>query len=601
MGQEDAVDLLLKNAGKDMFSKESRQAASGIATVLGNLALAIVQAGATIAQGLCHIEDYCVTYQRHRKRLLKQSPEQASSDYKYTVYTTWEISIEMIENLRSEISNHALDLLNMFSFLHFDGISEEIFARAWHDWSTYKDWTEWEVSNHIGWLYKENCTAWDPFSLREATSLLSSFSLIKIETWNNSFSMHPLVHTWTRDRMTPKNQRQWALTSGLELARSINYEETVSAYASRRSTVPHITDLIVYLIPEIIFSPGYGEKERIEIAEKFSWIFYENGQYQNAIMFREKMVEAERRTFGEEHVRTLRTMKHLAESYRIAGQIQMAVNLHEEVLDVWKRTSGEEHPDTLMSISDLALCYSALDRNQDALMLDEKVLEVRKRVLGEEHLETLRSMNNLARSYANVARFQEAAPLHEKSLELRKRILGEEHPATLTSMNNLAASYADLGRSKEALALQVETLDLRIKILGEEHPSTLLSMSNLALRYYDVGQLSEALALGEKAFEMRKRVLGGNHADTLRSKNNLEFYVDRLAERDRSRRERRNSEDGDNGDDCLAVPDPAQNPGKKVPIPLNQAQATNPVPEQQAAMKSRSGWDFRSLVKRSRR
>lgn len=46
-------------------------------------------------------------------------------------------------------------------------------------------------------------------------------------------------------------------------------------------------------------------------------------------------------------------MGNLASSYSDVGRRQEAVELEEKVLEATKRTLGEEHPDTLLSISSL--------------------------------------------------------------------------------------------------------------------------------------------------------------------------------------------------------------------------------------------------------
>lgn len=38
----------------------------------------------------------------------------------------------MIEEMSSEAGQDALELLQVFSFLHYEGISEEIFSQAYH-------------------------------------------------------------------------------------------------------------------------------------------------------------------------------------------------------------------------------------------------------------------------------------------------------------------------------------------------------------------------------------------------------------------------------------------------------------------------------------
>ena len=79
------------------------------------------------------------------------------------------------------------------------------------------------------------------------------------------------------------------------------------------------------------------------------------------------------------------------------------MELEEKVLEARKRTLGDEHPDTLISMGNLALSYSDLGRRQEAVELEEKVLEARKRTLGDEHPSTLVSMSNLARNYSDLS------------------------------------------------------------------------------------------------------------------------------------------------------------------------------------------------------
>jgi tetratricopeptide (TPR) repeat protein len=439
MGVEDAVDLLLKTTGMDDLSLDtSRGTARNIVTTLGNLALAIIQAGAAIRQNLCQIEDYCDMYRRRRQELLSRAPTQASSDYKYTVYTTWEVSVHMIEGMSTEVASHALDLLRLFSFLHFDGISEEIFREAWENME-HERCLDWTASNQVSWLH-EDTSEWDPYRVRESVILLSSFSLIKVDGSSNNISMHPLVHTWAHDRLDTAEQRQWLLITASILATSISWENKTSDYRFRKSLVSHIMTCLKSLTPEILFAVGNGEEERLEVANKFIRVCVENGQWQDAVELKEKVLEATKRTLGEEHPDTLLSMGNLASSYSDVGRRQEAIELEEKVLEARTRTLREEHPDTLISIGNLARSYSDVGRRQEAIELEEKVLEARKRTLGEEHPDTLLAIGNLARSYSDVGRRQEAdvaIELEEKVLEATKRTLGEEHPDTLLSISSL--------------------------------------------------------------------------------------------------------------------------------------------------------------------
>jgi tetratricopeptide (TPR) repeat protein len=521
MGTEDAVDLLLKSIGTyDLSLSASRHDVKTITTTLGNLALAIVQAGAAIGQGLCSIEGYCEMYQRRRRELLSRAPTQASSDYKYTVYTTWEVSVNLIESMGSEAAGHALELLRLFSFLHFDGISEQIFEEAWVNMA-YKSCSDWSASNQVQWIFNNTSTTWDPYSLRESIILLTSFSLIRVHGLTNNLSIHPLVHTWARDRLDEAEQKRWVLKTAVLLADSISWDQSISGYDFRRSLVAHVTTCLQAMTLETLFASGMGEAERCGIASRFALVLRESGQWQGAMLLEEKLYEARKRTLGDEHPDTLISIGNLARSYSDLGRVQDAVQLKEKVYEARKRTLGDEHPDTLISMGNLAKSYSDLGRVQDSVLLEEKVYEASKRTLGDEHPSTLISMGNLARSYSDLGRVQDAVQLEEKAYEARKRTLGDEHPDTLLSMVNLASSYSDLGRVQDAVQLEEKAYEASKRTLGEEHPDTLLSMGNLAKSYSDLGRAQDAVQLIGELYEARKRTLGEEHPTTLSI---LEFY-----------------------------------------------------------------------------
>lgn len=132
MEMNEAVTLLLRTAQIDEASYQlTRAAAESVVLILGFLALAITQAGAVIRQGYCKVKEYCTLFSQQRKELPSQKAIQGGEDYRYTVYTKCEVSLQMIVRMSSEVGQDALELLRLFSFFHYEGISEEIFYRAW--------------------------------------------------------------------------------------------------------------------------------------------------------------------------------------------------------------------------------------------------------------------------------------------------------------------------------------------------------------------------------------------------------------------------------------------------------------------------------------
>ena len=89
MDLEEAVTLFLRAARvEDTAVEIVRKEAVAVAKTLGCLALAIVQAGAYVRQGLCSIGEYCGIYSHHRESVLRHRPVKVGSNYKFSVYTT---------------------------------------------------------------------------------------------------------------------------------------------------------------------------------------------------------------------------------------------------------------------------------------------------------------------------------------------------------------------------------------------------------------------------------------------------------------------------------------------------------------------------------
>ena len=437
MSVDEAVTLMLKTAGiRDLSSQSIRETARPVVLTLGRLALAITQAGAVIRQGHCRMEEYCTLYARRRKELLSQKAIQGGDDYQYTVYTTWEVSRQMIEEMSSEAGQNALELLQIFSFLHYEGISEEIFSQAYHTLRNGRP-SDWMLSHLPKIVLHRSRQEWDAYTLRMAVSVLLSFSLIYRDK-ENLMSMHPLVHTWVRDRLGPSDEETvWTQTTSA-IALSIPQTFRTADYRFRQTLVPHL-DVCLRFRKEGIFYLGDIGDDCQRMAHSFALVYGEVGRVQEALQLTERVVEVRKRTLGEEHLDTLRSMHSLAIRYNETSERQKALQLTKRVVEVYKRTLGEEHPETLRSIHNLAIRYSEAGERQKTLQLTKRVVEVYKRTLGEEHPDTLRSMHNLAisYSYSETDERQKTLQLMERVVEVSKKTLGEKHPKTLHSMHTL--------------------------------------------------------------------------------------------------------------------------------------------------------------------
>ena len=266
---------------------------------------------------------------------------------------------------------------------------------------------------------------------------------------------------------------------------------------------------------------GADHPDTLAVRSNLAGAYDSVGRFGEAIDAWEKLLLDCQRVLGADHPVTLTVRNNLAVAYRSVGRFGEAIELFEQVLADRVRVLGPDHPDTLTTRNNLASAYGDVGRFGEAIELYEQVLAECKRLLGADHPDTLAVRSNLAGAYDSVGRFGEAIDAWEKLLLDCQRVLGADHPVTLTVRNNLAVAYRSVGRFGEAIELFEQVLADRVRVLGPDHPDTLNVRNNLAVAYRFVGRFGEAIELFERVLAERKRLLGADHPDTLATRNSL--------------------------------------------------------------------------------
>jgi tetratricopeptide (TPR) repeat protein len=527
MEKNDAIKLLLKASYLDPSSLEFQAEASKIVKELFYLPLAIDQAGAYISSGATTIGDYLAKYSEHRKTLLSHSEFTGASKYNRSVYGTWELSYKEIQKRaesddphRANAANSAMLLLNLFPFFHHEGITEEIFSYAAQQDDDESSSPALPIASSIlDWrLLPLNKTgAWDNFAFREGIRILLSFSFIKKGPSECVYAMHPLVHTWGKDRILLNERKQCCLMAYVILSCSLRWDGG-QPYGFQRALVTHVRANMEHSRSECNEN---GISYLDDAYEKFGMLLQKQGYFKEAETLKNKVLDTRNRILGVEHLDTIRAMSSLALTYTSLGKYTEAEKLEMEVLDAMNRILEVGHPDTMGAMENLAATYVELGKYTEAEKLQIQVLDARNRILGVGHPDTIDSMGNLAVTYQKLGKYTEAEKLQIQVLEARKSILGVEHPNTMISMANLAVTYQDLGKYTEAEKLEIQVLEARNSILGVEHPDTMISMANLAVTYQSLGKYTEAEKLQIQVLDARNRILGVGHPDTINSMGNL--------------------------------------------------------------------------------
>ncbi|KAJ7713489.1 P-loop containing nucleoside triphosphate hydrolase protein [Mycena metata] len=326
MEEEDAVALLLKSALQKVTVR-TEQIAAEIVKSLHHLPLAIVQAGAFISKSR-NLDGYLALYAKSQARLLSEKPTQSHDHYAWTVYTTWQMSFDRLTPPAAMFLQHC-------SFLHYNGISEEIFSYASKYQFHSKHPSAEELQRPLEFLshFVEPTGEWDSLQFLDATNEVQSYSLISFDAEKKLFFIHPLVHSWSRG--TIQDPKGYMFTMGSILGMAIS---------ERPRWDMQLTSLLLY--PHVELAVQMNTKVASVFKLQYAIIFWEGGRYKQAVKLEEEVLEEQKQVLGGSHRDTLLTMVNLANSYSHLGEYQKAKELKVIVLEKWKQVLGEtsRHP-----------------------------------------------------------------------------------------------------------------------------------------------------------------------------------------------------------------------------------------------------------------
>jgi tetratricopeptide (TPR) repeat protein len=479
MSDEEALELLLQRS-ETTKSDGNLLNARQIIKRLRCHALAIDQAGAYIRERALDLDLFLEHYNKRRevvlnetpglwgyKRKLKTSPE---IETKLTVFTTWELSFDLItgdQNIRDD-KKHLLTLLAFFG-------GNEISDRFFKPYS----------SRNSSWM--TSCTtsgAWDEYKFQDIVKELRNLSLVqslRIQGSGALLSVHPLVQDWVKLRINPESRRNYTIEATLVLSDFIRSQVSHEmAFDIRQLTFSHLEAILQNDQEYLRQQDRVPDTTALDATFQFVVFLKDLGRYKVAEELYGHIFEGREGLLGKEHPDTLTGMNCLAFLLENQGKYGEAEPLYRQTLALREKLLGKEHPDTLISMINLASLLGSQGKHGEAEPLYRQTLALREKILGKEHPNTFISMINLALLCQKQGKYDEAEPLYRQTLALREKILGKEHPNTLTDMNNLAFLLESQGKYGEAEPLYRQTIALREKVLGKAHPQTLRSINNLA-------------------------------------------------------------------------------------------------------------------------
>ena len=466
--------------------------AAKVAAALGDLPLAIEQAGAWLEQTGMPAATYVDELATQAARILAMN---RPSDYPVSAVVTWNLSFQRLQ----ERSPAAVRLLQLCAFFSPGPISMTLL---------YSD-------EMIASLLPYDKTLNEKFMLGRVIMEISRLALFKVYQGSNSVQIHRLVQAVIRSQMTDEEQQK---------ACHVVHDILVGARPRRGDTDdPDNWSRYDLIWPHLV--PSRAE-ECIEERTRqllIDWVRYlwKHGEFDQCLSLANRLDNLWSQQLGLDHQQTLHLRFNVANVLRSQGRFGEARDLDMSVLAKQREILEPDHPHILMTAGGLAADLRALGEYQQALMSDQETYERFKEQFGEENPRTLTAANNLAVSLRLVGDCFTARSIDEDTLSKRRAVLGPDHPYTLFSAANLARDMREAGFLHESIDLLRATYDTYKTVLGEDLLDTLRTAKSLAVSLRKAGRLAEAKDLTQQTYERYLNRYGRESPDALSCALNL--------------------------------------------------------------------------------
>ncbi|MGR6919747.1 FxSxx-COOH system tetratricopeptide repeat protein [[Actinomadura] parvosata] len=523
-----------------------REEADQIAEALGDLPLALEQAGALLALTAMSIPEYLQQLEQNTRELLASSK---STDYPLSMTAAWRLSVGQLQARCPE----AIDILRCCAFFGPEPIPRDLFRKG-----------RGVAPDKLSEVLTR------PIVVTKAIGELNRFALAKVDSENRTIQVHRLIQALLRDDLTDDEQAAVRHDVHLLLANGAPTDPEKS------ETWRHWGDLVAHLRPSQV-AECQDSKVR-NFAINIVRFLYRRGHYQTAREVAEELLRTWTETSGPTHIDVLQMRRHLGNVLWQVGEFEKSYELNHDTLTMAQETLGPEAEETLLVINNYGANLRARGEFAEAKKLDTTSRELHEKVFGPTSAVTLRAINNLALDHALVSDYEGARALHEEAYieygsgageatvwgELNTRIglsrvvrlcgdfsdaydagveaydygrseLGAQHPLTLKAAKDLSIAMRLMGDVEEALKLAESTHTILKSLFGVRHPDTMAAAVNLANAFRQAGELSRAFALTTKTVPRYTEVYGREHPYTLGCRGNLALLYRLLGRPDEAR------------------------------------------------------------------
>lgn len=350
MSEKDALDLLMKVAGRDEFAfgSEEVSAARELVSELGYLPLAIVGAAAYLRERGCPPLVYLQKFHEqraNRPQLLSTPNPDGSFPARPALYTALDLSYDALvsvgrregQSRAGRAARGALRLLNLLCFYHNEAFPADILLRAaeerlqWGSAGVYPlsnlaDDPNMNAAPLISYTLPEG--KWNPVVYVLATKVLERYSLIKVLEDDEEISMHVMVRAWAQDRMSEQTRRRQALAARIVLVESIVVGWSNADKAYLRLLPPHVNACMAHEAAAIT-----NDKYQALLDFKLGWYYKEEKQFPSAVKHLSSALRIWKFELGAHSRSATLALGELAKTYHDMGRLSDAEFTYRELMN----------------------------------------------------------------------------------------------------------------------------------------------------------------------------------------------------------------------------------------------------------------------------
>ena len=560
LDRTEAVTLLLRRTAQG-----DTKAANALAAALGDLPLALEQAGAYIEATRTTLAEYLTLFISRRSELWHE--ENAPIGYADTVGTTWSVALDRV---RAECPS-AGDLLSLCAFLAPDDIRRPLLSKG---------------AEHLP--QSLSLAIADPLAMNRAVQALVRYSLVQVVS--DALFVHPLVQAVTRDRLEEAASRTWvaaavrlinasfpsesddartwsdcsrlvshALTAAAH-AESLGITEAtaallrrVGAYLKERAEFAQATAALqrAFAIDEAVLGPDSSEvatelcllgdimeelgdfskaraccERALTIDEAIGGpnhaavgrdlaslgsVLFDLGDLPGARTQLERALAVAERAFGSNDDKTARVLCRLGDVLIGLGDLPASRASYERALAIDESAYGSSHPAVALDLSGLGVVLLQLGDAVGARSHHERALAIAEAAYGHSHPRIAIHLNNLALDHLALGEGPQAEPYYEQARGLAEAAFGAKHPRVATILNGLAFTQLQKGNWAGARAHFERALAVAEVSLGADHYVVAVITSNLGSILWAHGNLAGAQLQYRRALTIFRESLGESH------------------------------------------------------------------------------------------